>query len=74
MVRVFNGRGQVELKCRLNADLRRGVVVISEGSWVRDFPKGEPYSLTHELVSATSDNYAFFDTLVEIEVVGETAS
>jgi hypothetical protein len=25
--------------------------------------------LTHEKVSATSDNYAFFDTLVQIEGV-----
>jgi len=67
LVRVYNQRGRVELMCRLNADLRPGVVVISEGSWVKDFPKGEPYSLTHEQVSPTSDNYAFFDTLVEIE-------
>jgi len=65
-VRVYNNRGSVELKCRVNADLRPGVVVIAEGSWVKDFPKGEPYSLTHEQVSPTSDNYAFFDTLVEI--------
>ena len=66
MVRVYNERGFVELKCRLNADLRPGVVVISEGTWVRDFAKGEPYSLTHEQISPTSDNYAFFDTLVEV--------
>jgi len=68
VVRVFNRRGSVELKCRLNATLRPAVVVISEGSWVRDFPKGDPYSLTHEQVSPTSDNYAFFDTLVQIEI------
>jgi molybdopterin-containing oxidoreductase family molybdopterin binding subunit len=43
--------------------------VISEGSWVKDFPAGDPYSLTHELVSATSENYAFYDTLVEVEPV-----
>ena len=61
------------LRCRLNADLRPGVVVISEGSWVKDFALGDPYSLTHERVSPTSDNYAFFDTLVEIELVGEIA-
>jgi len=70
-VRVYNERGSVELEWRANADLRPGVVVISEGSWVRDFPKGEPYSLTHEQVSPTSDNYAFFDTLVQIEAVTE---
>jgi anaerobic dimethyl sulfoxide reductase subunit A len=66
-VRVYNQRGSVCLKSRLNDDLKPGVVVISEGSWVKDFPEGDPYSLTHELVSPTSENYAFFDTLVEIE-------
>lgn len=72
-VRVYNERGSVCLKARLNADLKPGVVVISEGSWVRDFPEGDPYSLTHERVSATSENYAFFDTLVEIEAAESTA-
>ena len=66
-VRVYNERGSVCLKARLSADLKPGVVVIAEGSWVKDFPAGNPYSLTHELVSPTSENYAFFDTLVEIE-------
>ena len=69
LVRVFNQRGSVRLKARLSSDLKPGVMVISEGSWVKDFSKGDPYSLTHELVSATSENYAFFDTLVEIEAV-----
>jgi molybdopterin-containing oxidoreductase family molybdopterin binding subunit len=66
-VRVYNQRGSVCLKARLSADIKPGVVVISEGSWVKDFPEGDPYSLTHEWVSPTSENYAFFDTLVEIE-------
>ncbi len=69
LVRVRNDRGSVCLKSRLNSNLRPSVAVISEGSWVRDFPEGDPYSLTHELVSPTSENYAFFDTLVEIEPV-----
>jgi molybdopterin-containing oxidoreductase family molybdopterin binding subunit len=69
-VRVFNDRGSTRLKCHLNPALRPGVVVIAEGSWAKDFSQGDPYSLTHELVSATSENYAFFDTLVEIEPVG----
>jgi len=72
-VRVYNERGSVGLKARLSADLKPGVVVISEGSWVTDFPEGDPYSLTHELVSSTSENYAFFDTLVEIEAAGSAA-
>jgi molybdopterin-containing oxidoreductase family molybdopterin binding subunit len=66
-VRVYNERGSVCLKARLSSNLKPGVVVISEGSWVKDFPEGDPYALTHELVSPTSENYAFFDTLVEIE-------
>jgi len=49
-------------------------VVIAEGSWVKDFPAGDPYSLTHELVSPTSENYAFFDTLVEIEAADGPAT
>jgi molybdopterin-containing oxidoreductase family molybdopterin binding subunit len=65
-VQVYNERGSVCLKARLSDDLKPGVVVISEGSWVKDFSGGDPYSLTHELVSSTSENYAFFDTLVEI--------
>jgi molybdopterin-containing oxidoreductase family molybdopterin binding subunit len=72
-VRVHNERGSVCLKARVNADLKPGVVVISEGSWAKDFSAGDPYSLTHELVSATSENYAFFDTLVEVEAVGSLA-
>jgi anaerobic dimethyl sulfoxide reductase subunit A len=67
LVRVYNDRGTVQIKCRLNPDLRPGVIVIPEGSWVKDFPQGDPYSLTHELVSPTSENYAFFDTLAEVE-------
>lgn len=66
-VRVYNDRGSASLKCRLNPDLRPGVVVIAEGYWVRDFKEGEPYGLTHDLVSPTSENYAFYDTLVEVE-------
>jgi anaerobic dimethyl sulfoxide reductase subunit A len=69
-VRVYNERGSVCLKACLNSGLKPGVAVISEGSWVKDFPEGDPYSLTHELVSPTSENYAFFDTLVEVEVAG----
>jgi molybdopterin-containing oxidoreductase family molybdopterin binding subunit len=72
-VRVYNQRGSVCLKARLSSDLRPGVVVIAEGSWVQDFSEGDPYSLTHELVSTTSENYAFFDTLVEIEAAARRA-
>lgn len=69
LVRVRNERGSVCLRCRINPNLKPGVVVISEGSWVKDFLAGDPYSLTHERVSATSENYAFFDTLVDVEQI-----
>jgi molybdopterin-containing oxidoreductase family molybdopterin binding subunit len=71
LVRVYNDRGSVCLKAKLSADLKPGVVVISEGTWVKDFPAGDPYSLTHEMVSPTSENYAFFDTLVEVAAAPE---
>jgi molybdopterin-containing oxidoreductase family molybdopterin binding subunit len=71
LVRVYNERGSVCLKAKFSSDLKPGVVVISEGSWVKDFLDGDPYSLTHELVSPTSENYAFFDTLVEITALPE---
>jgi molybdopterin-containing oxidoreductase family molybdopterin binding subunit len=67
MVRVFNDRGSVTLRCRFNGDLRAGVLVLPEGHWVKDFRDGDPYGLTHDLVSPTSENYAFYDTLVEVE-------
>jgi anaerobic dimethyl sulfoxide reductase subunit A len=71
-VRVWNDRGHVIVKCKMNSALRPGVVVIAEGSWVKDFAAGDPYSLTHERVSPTSENYAFFDTLVEAEAVAKS--
>ncbi|MGE5303392.1 MAG: molybdopterin-containing oxidoreductase family protein [Alphaproteobacteria bacterium] len=72
LVRVWNNRGEVVIKSRLNSALRPGVIVIAEGFWVKDFAAGDPYSLTHERVSPTSENYAFFDTLVEVEPVVES--
>ncbi len=70
VVRVSNDRGTVTLTCRLNAGVRPGVLVLPEGHWVKDFREGDPYSLTHDLVSPTSENYAFYDTLVEVEKGG----
>jgi molybdopterin-containing oxidoreductase family molybdopterin binding subunit len=66
IVCVYNDRGTVTVRCRLSADMRPGVLVLPEGHWVKDFRAGDPYGLTHELVSATSENYAFYDTLVEV--------
>ena len=67
VVRVYNDRGMVTVRSQIDAGLRAGVLVLPEGHWVKDFRDGDPYSLTHELISATSENYAFYDTLVELE-------
>ncbi len=72
IVRLYNDRGTATLRCRLSPHLRPGVLVLPEGHWVKDFQDGDPYSLTHELVSATSENYAFYDTLVEVERLSST--
>ncbi len=69
VVRLYNDRGTVTVLSQIDADLRRGVLVLPEGHWAKDFREGDPYSLTHELISATSENYAFYDTLVEVERV-----
>ena len=71
-VRVYNDRGTVTVRSQIDADVRPGVLVLPEGHWVKDFRDGDPYSLTHELISATSENYAFYDTLVEVERVVRT--
>jgi len=68
-VRVYNDRGTVTVRSQIDADVRPGVLVLPEGHWVKDFRDGDPYSLTHELISATSENYAFYDTLVEVDRV-----
>jgi len=67
VVRVYNDRGMVTIRSQIDVGLRAGVLVLPEGHWVKDFRDGDPYSLTHELISATSENYAFYDTLVELE-------
>lgn len=67
LVKVHNDRGYVKLRARLDANIRRGVVVITSGWWVRQFVEGDPYSLTHDLWSPTSQNFSYFDTLVQLE-------
>jgi molybdopterin-containing oxidoreductase family molybdopterin binding subunit len=71
LVRVHNERGYACLKCRVTRNIKPGVIIIAEGFWVKDIPRGDPYSLTHEQVSPTSENYAFFDTLVDVAPVGD---
>jgi molybdopterin-containing oxidoreductase family molybdopterin binding subunit len=67
LVKVFNKRGQVKLKARLDENVRKGVVVITSGWWASQFIEGDPYQLTHDKWSPTSENFSYFDTLVQVE-------
>lgn len=66
VVKVFNDRGHMKIACRLDDSIRPGCVLISEGHWTEQFIEGDPYILTHDLVSPTSENYAHYDVLVEM--------
>jgi len=66
IVKVFNDRGHLKIECRVDDSIRPGCVLISEGHWTEHFIEGDPYILTHDLVSPTSENYAHYDVLVEM--------
>lgn len=67
VVDVFNQRGQLKIRCVFDADVRAGCVLISEGHWIDDFIEGDPYGLTHDHHSPTTENYAHYDVLVEMK-------
>lgn len=41
-------------------------MLISQGHWVDQFVDGDPYGLTHDEFSPTTENYAHYDVLVEM--------
>ncbi|MCH2185903.1 hypothetical protein MK280_08525, partial [Myxococcota bacterium] len=55
-----------KIECRVDDTIRPGCILISEGHWTEHFIEGDPYILTHDLVSPTSQNYAHYDVLVEM--------
>ncbi len=71
VIDVFNDRGQMKIKCRIDDSMREGCVLISEGHWIDQFIEGDPYALTHDDYSATTENYAHYDVLVEMKTAGE---
>ncbi|MAJ61551.1 MAG: hypothetical protein CBC48_17330 [bacterium TMED88] len=66
LVAIFNDRGRVKLRCKVDDAMREGCVLISEGHWVDQFAEGDPYGLTHDQFSPTTENYAHYDVLVEM--------
>ncbi|MEO1730276.1 MAG: molybdopterin-dependent oxidoreductase [Pseudomonadota bacterium] len=66
IVQVHNARGHLKIRCRFDEALREGCVLISEGHWIDQFIEGDPYGLTHDAYSETTENYAHYDVLVEM--------
>jgi len=75
-VRVFNDRGQVKVKARVHQGIRPGTVNICQGWSPWDYVDGTHQSLTHETLNPAQaaifqPNAAFYDTVVEVELVRE---
>jgi molybdopterin-containing oxidoreductase family molybdopterin binding subunit len=71
LVELFNERGRVKIKCHIDESMREGCVLISEGHWIDQFVEGDPYGLTHDQYSPTTENYAHYDVLVEMKVASQ---
>ncbi|MFX1404801.1 MAG: molybdopterin-dependent oxidoreductase [Promethearchaeota archaeon] len=69
LVVVFNDRGKVKLKARLNEGVRPGVVDIHHGWWANQFREGSYQDLTHEKINPALmiPNFSYFDCLVEVK-------
>ncbi|MEM8564115.1 MAG: molybdopterin-dependent oxidoreductase [Pseudomonadota bacterium] len=63
---VFNDRGSMKIRCKVDEKMREGTVLIGEGHWVEQFIEGDPYTLTHSAFNETAENYAQYDVLVEV--------
>ena len=72
VIEVYNDRGRVRLRCRIDDAMREGCVLIGEGHWVDQFIEGDPYSLTHDQFSPTTENYAHYDVLVDMKSIART--
>jgi molybdopterin-containing oxidoreductase family molybdopterin binding subunit len=71
LVELFNERGRVKIKCRIDDSMREGCVLIREGHWIDQFVEGDPYGLTHDHYSPTTENYAHYDVLVDMKAVSQ---
>jgi len=76
IVHVFNDRGEVKLRVKLNQGVRAGAVKLEEGWWPSDYVEGTHQALTHETINPAQQaiyepNFACHDVLVEVELVGE---
>jgi molybdopterin-containing oxidoreductase family molybdopterin binding subunit len=67
VVNVFNDRGWVRLKAKLNPSLRPGLVNIDKGWQRSQFAAGSYDELTAAHKNPITLNCSFFDTLVEVQ-------
>ncbi|MEM1435514.1 MAG: molybdopterin-dependent oxidoreductase [Pseudomonadota bacterium] len=66
IVLLRNDRGHVKIRCVIDDAMREGCVLVREGHWIDQFIDGDPYGLTHDQYSPTTENYAHYDVLVEM--------
>jgi molybdopterin-containing oxidoreductase family molybdopterin binding subunit len=69
VVEVFNDRGKVRLRAKLNRGIRPGMVNISRGSPTKQFISGNSQELIADHRNPHTLNCSFFDTLVEVRKV-----
>lgn len=73
VVRVFNDRGEYQVKALVTPEIKPGCVNQRQGWWSKDFPDESHYSrLIHMKLNPAQDaiaetNYAPYDNLVQIE-------
>ena len=68
LVRVFNGRGDIQLKARVNGSVSRGVVA-AKLNWAKLTPGGRNINvLTSEKLSDMGNSATFYSVLVEVEL------
>jgi anaerobic selenocysteine-containing dehydrogenase len=68
-VEVFNDRGHVVLKAKLNESQRPGMVSVPKGWRMDQFIAGSYQELTNDHVNTSSYNQCFYDVLCEVRKV-----
>lgn len=66
IVVIFNDRGHLKIRCRIDNKVRPGCVIVEEGYWASEFLDGDMYSLTHDHFNPTGLTYIQNDVLVDL--------
>jgi anaerobic selenocysteine-containing dehydrogenase len=67
MTRIFNARGSVKLKARVNANATRGCVTVQSLWWTGDTPDGQGVNaLTSQTLTDMGGGATFYDCAVEV--------